>query len=87
MEVFASFSFFFAGFFISDQVVLPFLSRLFQDRHLMPNTVAFYRMALEELLQFAFGMDVTSAPFCKYSRAFFRLWPAHTPPYPSWSLD
>ncbi len=53
----------------------------------MPNTVASYRAALAEPLQLAFGVDVTSAPFRKLSRALFHLRPAHSPPEPSWSLD
>ena len=72
---------------ISITTVINFLTYLFYERHLSPNTVAHYKSALVIPLQVHFNIDLNGTAFKGLLRAMNLLRPNQPVAAPAWSLN
>ena len=72
---------------ITAATVISFLTQLFQERHLSPNTVAHYKSALAVPLQVHFNIDLNTTAFRNLLKAMYLQRPNQPVSTPAWSLD
>ena len=72
---------------ITAAAVISFLTQLFHEKHLSPNTVAHYKSALAVPLQVHFNMDLNTTAFKNLLRAMYLQRPNQPVSAPAWSLD
>ena len=72
---------------ITVATVISFLTQLFHERHLSPNTVAHYKSALAVPLQLHFNIDLSTTAFRNLLRAMYLQRPNQPVSTPAWSLD
>ena len=72
---------------ITVTTVISFLTQLFHEKHLSPNTVAHYKSALAVPLQVHFNIDLNTTAFKNLLRAMYLQRPNQPVSAPAWSLD